>query len=407
MKKAIISSLIKELQIKIDSGILTKNEKGEYKTSKIFYDCNSRIYARGHNAEELANNLLKAKDKRLNREKTNILLDSRFDSVAVGWYDTMIKGRKLGERNIINHKVLINKHIIEEFGHCRIYDIKNQDLQNFLNAKGEQYSFSQVNKLKHCLEGIFTYAYVNRLIDFNPALSLKMPKCQSFNKESKNPVSKEELTLALKATKNDFQMMLILIMLYIYGLRTIELVNLKWNNINFEKDYIYVEKSKYTDAITTIDNESVSRYIPLSPLVKNLLLQLKETDDPDSENQYIFLTKNSRKPLNTTTLDKYFHTLNRTMEIANGATVFNNKIIEYTNVRHFTPYAFRHGVATRFDSMNYNDAISEQFIGHKPTSVKNKYYSELEFEMNLRGNYDSYMNEVETELQIILTDSLK
>lgn len=67
------------------------------------------------------------------------------------------------------------------------------------------------------------------------------------------------------------------------------------------------------------------------------------------------------------------------MEIINGAKVVNNEIVEWTGIRHFTPYAFRKGVVTTMDSLNYNDAITQMFIGHSPKSVKDQYYSLMNY----------------------------
>ena len=393
-----------ELENKIETRKIKPNQKGEYKVGYIFANVEKRIYARGKDAADLTHKLIALRDSAIENSKKQKIVETRFDTIAVNWFEVQIKGRGLGKKNVSNYKTILNNHIIEEFGMKDLSEISNSSLQEFLNNKGKTSSISQVKKIKNCLEGIFSFAVSNNKILYNPTANLKMPSCQSFDDSHKKPVTNDEMKFALKTVRSDCQMQIILEMLFIYGMRTIEIVNLKWKNINFDEKFIHIERSKYTDAITTEDNKSVLRYLPLSDIISKHLMQLKCERNINDENEYIFITRQSGNKLDTTTLDKYFKTLTRDMEIVNGAEVFNNKIVSKTGIRHFTPYAFRHGVATKLNAMNYNDALAQCFLGHKPKTVKDIHYSNMTYERELRPAYQTYMDKAEKELQAIINN---
>lgn len=392
-----------EIQNRIQNRKIHKNADGIYKVSYTF-PFGKRFTVRGTNAADIAHKLIEKRNTFLVEETKEKTLSVRFDTIAINWFKTEIEGRGLGDKNIKNHKIILNNHLIDEFGIKNINEITNSDIQFFLNGKGKIYSKSQVTKIKNCLVAIFNFAEANRIITYNPTVRLLLPKCKEFDHPNRKPVLDDEFTLALRAVKEDLQMFIILEILYVYGIRTIELINLKWKNISFKNNYIHIETSKYTNAITTNDAKSVMRFLPLSNIIADDLKTLKKQRKIHDENEYVFLTRKSHKKLETTRLDKYFHDLTRRMEIENGAIVFNNKIIGHTGVRHFTPYAFRHGVATKMDAMGYSDAISESFIGHKPRFVKGIHYSEMTFERELRPAYQAYMDKVETDLSRIINN---
>lgn len=398
-----LASLIRH---KIDSGKLKQQANGVYKISKKFENCEKTIYVEGTDAKDIANKLIYKRDINIKKVSDEEKFGKPFYAVAGEWYNLRIKETGLKEKNVSNYRGLLNNHILPKFKDRGIKTIRNNEIQELLNKKGKTYSCSQVSKMKNIIISIFDYAETNMYIEHNQIKKLIVPKCKKFKNDSKNPVTKEELTLALKATKDQPMMQLAVVMLYVYGLRTCELVNLEWKFVNFDEDYFKIDKSKYTDSLNVKNNEITKRYSPLSPTVKKLLIKTKELHQSDGrKDDMIFHKKNLKnkldiKPITSDTMDEYFNTLtNRDMEIANGAVVRNNQIIEYTGVRHFTPYAFRKGVITRLNAMNYNDSITQMFVGHAPKEVKDRYYSKMNFEQDLRPNYQRFLDASEELLK--------
>lgn len=392
-----------DIQQRIRSGSIKPDTNGLYKIGYYINGWDERIFVRGRNSAEIAHKIIERRDALVAKKEVKESLDMRFDAVVNRWFDSDIKGRGLSENNIKNTKSLVNKHILcDEFGKRRINGFTHLELQNFLNDKGKVYSFSHVLKIKNTLEAIFKFAQIEGLLTVNPAFGLKMPKCVVCESDLKDPVTVEELALALSCVKNDLQLKIILMMLFLYGMRTVELVNLKWEDISFDENYILISKSKYTDAITTRNREITQRYLPLSELIVDDLKELKKKETGVYADSFIFRKRTNGSPLNTRSLDCYFRTMHRDEEIACGAELLNNKIVNPVGIRRFVPYAFRHGVATRFNALNFNDALSQLFLGHKPKSVKDKFYSKLDFDQHLRGAYQPYMNAVEHDLKVCL-----
>lgn len=215
---------------------------------------------------------------------------------------------------------------------------------------------------------------------------------------SKNPVTNEEMLQALIASEGKHQMILILSMLFVYGFRSVELVNLEWKNIDFDNKTLFVEVSKYTDALN-YDPKLYQRYLPIPPTI----LELLKKEKANSKTEYIFDKRNSHKQLTTKTLDKYFKTLTRDREILNGAKVVNNKIVKSTGLRHFVPYAFRRRRITDMQlESKMSEALIDAFNGHVLKGVNGKNYTRFDYKKHLESLFVEYLKVLDEELSSLL-----
>lgn len=381
---------------KINLGTLKKQSNGCYKVQKKFYDVDKPIYVEGRDADEIAHKLILKRDEaKINKLRVDDNGEC-FYKVAQEWFKVKVENKGLADKYVRDIMGILNNHIIPEFRDKGIKSIKDKDLQMYLNNKATEYTETTVKKHKNYIERIFGYAVANRYLSVAPTYALELPKCVSSKNEKNLPVTEEELTLAIKATKDDEDMQLILHMSYIYGMRPCEISNLTWKNFNFSEGWFRIEKSKYSDAITTKNEDAVKRYLPLTPALIETLLKHKERHNQMGFNDdALFHKRSSKKQLTSDALDDYFVTLTRQMEIANGAKLYNNRIVEDTGVRHFTPYAFRKGVVTRMNAANFNDSITQCFVGHSPKEVKDRYYSKMNFVQHLRPHYESFVTKSE------------
>lgn len=404
-----IKILKMEYEDKISRGIIKMQPDGSYKIGRKFEDLNKKIYVRAYSAEDAAVKLYTR-----HRDELHGLVKHRecgvlFKEVAEEWFVTNVLNMKKSRGTIVNTRGELNNHILPTLGDKGIKTIKMHDLQSLLNEKGETLGADILRRIKNNINNIFEFAIDNDYLEKNPARHIKLPNCQVNKVKSKEPVTNDEFVLALKAAKanGDLQMILILCMLYVYGLRTIELVNIKWDDLFLDErvGYIHISTSKYTNTynMTIAQRENTKRDLPLSPIIRSLLLEQRAYQETNGiYNGTIFHRRQSSKALTSDFVDDYFLTLTNQMEIVNGAKVFNNKIVEYTGVRHFVPYAFRKRVVTELNGMNYNDAITQKFVGHTPKEVKDKNYSHLNFENHLRQAFAPYMDKAENELSALL-----
>jgi hypothetical protein len=87
---------------------------------------------------------------------------------------------------------IIRKHLIPEFANDLLHTIRRDQLQDFLDRKAAELSFSVVAHLRWFLNGIFKLALSDSIITGNPAAELKIPKrCQPGR--AMRPLTEEEV----------------------------------------------------------------------------------------------------------------------------------------------------------------------------------------------------------------------
>lgn len=76
---------------------------------------------------------------------------------------------------------------------------------------------------------------------------VKRPHAESRTREYLEPKEVEAVRLAAKDNRHGLRDSLIIAMAYRHGLRVTEVVNLRWENINFERATIFVDRAKQGD----------------------------------------------------------------------------------------------------------------------------------------------------------------
>ena len=134
-----------------------------------------------------------------------------------------------------------------------IYDVpigklKLIDLQNLLyGLSSKNLSRKTLSEIKNLIFQIFKLAEDNRVIEYNPASSLKVPAAKESN--NRTAIS-EEQRIWIEETPHRAQTPA-MIMLYA-GLRRGEVIPLMWNDIDFDKKTININKS-----VEMIDGKAV------------------------------------------------------------------------------------------------------------------------------------------------------
>ena len=169
-------------------------------------------------------------------------------------------------------------HIKPFIGNMLIKEIKPFHCQNVLNQMAERYANSVIEHSRLVMWMMFDSAVENEIILKNPVT--KTVKCKSGRKSKpKRVLTREEQKLFLetiKGTSNYNQYAFLLQT----GLRTGEMVGLKWSDIDFEKRTMCVKRTmEYRDGEwRTNDPKSKNgiRDIPLTQEAVSILMNQKE-----------------------------------------------------------------------------------------------------------------------------------
>ena len=187
-----------------------------------------------------------------------------------GYYDIVIKHFvSYFEPLKLNLRQVKAKHIID------YYDFKFTN-GKIRNKKGGL-AHSSLRKHSVILKSILNQAFLEELIDRNPALKVPIPKRDDVEPKAKF-LTAEEANKLLKIFSNHHLQPLIYLTLY-YGLRRGEVIGLKWAAIDLKNNKLKINHT-VTRVSTLVSKDktktsSSKREYTLLPEIKELLIKVK------------------------------------------------------------------------------------------------------------------------------------
>lgn len=174
----------------------------------------------------------------------DIINDSMpFSSWADKWLST--KKKTVGESQGASYELHTAK-LNEYIGNISLKDIKTIHIQKIIDDYAEENPHTGKPSSKRLLEvikttanQIFKMAIENRILDYNPAEYVRIPK--SAPKEQRRALTENEQQLIINAP--DHQMKPMAMIMLLAGLRRGEAVALRWDDIDFDNETITVNKA--------------------------------------------------------------------------------------------------------------------------------------------------------------------
>lgn len=212
----------------------------------------------------------------------------------------------LADNTVTAYSNIVRNHIKPRIGHYMLKSIDVMTLQNMINEIYLQKGFTKAfltNILKVC-KGAFGYAaYTAKLIPFNIAEPVKLPKFEP-KEEAMKILSKEQMEAVLDRFSSSPYQFYPLLIGYYTGMRIGEVYGLTWNDIDLENGIIHVRqqcKSKDKDALSgrkpqkgkalnrwylgALKNNSSYRNIKIGDELKNALSEYKKLQEK-AEKEY-------------------------------------------------------------------------------------------------------------------------
>ncbi|MFZ1290664.1 MAG: tyrosine-type recombinase/integrase [Melioribacteraceae bacterium] len=177
-----------------------------------------------------------------------------------------------------------------------ISEIKRSDLNSFVEKMRSHAPKGYRNYFRN-LKAAFNFATSYDYIEVNPFAKFKLPKTQKLTPAYYNV---DQLNLIIDKMNNDI-LKDIVQFAFFTGCRRIEILNLRWRNIDFNKKLVTVGDEAYTTKTKT------QRFVPMSDKVYNLLWQKsKEGVLPTSEPDLFVFSKAGGFRFHIDTLTKAF-----------------------------------------------------------------------------------------------------
>ncbi|MFB0920474.1 MAG: tyrosine-type recombinase/integrase [Oscillospiraceae bacterium] len=232
-------------------------------------------------AEEMLASKRRSFEEELEKSRDIKKDDILFSDYLVKWLN-IIK-TSVAVPTYASYSQMINSSIVPYFAERKITlkELKASDIQDFYLEKLNHVSASSVIHYHANIHKALKYAVRTDLIPSNPADKVERPKKEKFVGSFYDAEEVKKLFAASKGTLLEIPIMFGAF----YGLRRSEVIGLKWNAIDFERNTITIQHTVTSCTIDVKDviyasdttkTKSSRRTLPLAPFVRERLLRLQD-----------------------------------------------------------------------------------------------------------------------------------
>lgn len=295
-------------------------------------------------------------------------IDFPQEMTVNAWFEYWIgiKGRTVKPNTVRNYTERYHKNIEPIIGNKLLNEINTIHCQSIMNKMGDEgYKTTTIYQARITLYNMLDYAYQNDIILKNPCN--KMVK-HNIGKPSDK---KKALTLeqqrrfheVISGTSYEYQYRFLLQT----GLRTGEMVGLKWSDIDFEKRILTVERTmEYRHStgewrIGTPKSESGYRTIPLTDEAISILKKQKKKNNSFpliqmKWKEFVFICKKGT-PVKNSTYD---------------TALF--KLCDKADLPRFSMHVLRHTFSTRCIEAGMTPKTLQTILGHSNIGITMNLY---------------------------------
>lgn len=313
-------------------------------------------------------------------EKDDYIEPSKFtlQDFAEMWIKDYAKP-KLAPKTIYRYEQLLNSRINPTMGHLKISTIKPMHLVKFFSNLQEdgiredkrEGKLSNTTLLHYyrLMSVMFNTAVKWQIISNNPIQYVEAPK---RNNEEGDFYNEDEVNLLMNVLlKEKLNRQIAILLALVGGLRVGEITGLKWKNVHFETNEIFIEEAtQYIPKIGTFKkepkNKSSNRIVSLPKTMIETLKWLKKKQKNDKkkcgkrlwiDSGYVLIQWNGER-IHPDTPGKWF-----------------DKIIKKYKLRKITFHELRHTSATLLIANGENVSALSKRLGHSRTSTTMDIYA--------------------------------
>lgn len=300
------------------------------------------------------------------------------------WLDTWYEEyhvRAVSERTSSDNHYRIEKYIKPHLGKKKLPELCTHDIQTFINylhqngkisKENEGLSYNSIRLIMVVVRESLSQAVINRLIAFNPAIGVKMPKKEKGKKDEDKYLTFEEELEFIKNCSN-FHHGLAAHFCLKTGLRRGELLGLRWSDLDFENNIMRIDQAlsrintpegKTKIELGDLKTESSYRIVPIP---KELLPALAKHRSKQKvqrikcgplweDNDLVFCANNGR-PVQIT---RFYKTV---------VTIGERAGIE----KKVHPHMLRHTFSTRLLEQNVHPRFIQLLMGHSSMKMQEVY----------------------------------
>jgi len=275
-----------------------------------------------------------------------------FEDFAKISFELHNQNRKISTQN--RYKSNYNRHILPHFKEKKLDEIKPSMVSLWQNKLLEQgLKPKRVKDIRIVLSVIFEDAVNDEIIESNPVR--KVARLPNQAPPEINPFSLDEIKVILKNAKDQFKNFFAVA--FFTGMRTGEIIGLKWEDIDFKSNEIYIRRTINKGMVTTPKTIGSIRTVEILPILKKFLEnQYKLTGNKKS---FVFLNRN----------DNHFFDSNKIRDYS-----WKDTLAE-ANVEYRTIYNTRHTFASLMISKGEDVLWVSHMLGHTTPEMTLKKYA--------------------------------
>lgn len=322
-------------------------------------------------------------------EKERALEEGRIDSNttvrkwAAVWLETYVDNRDIiaASRRMYHDKV--NNIILPAIGANKMRSVTATQLQQLLNRR-TGYSTSDTSKLRIVIKAMFRQAAENRIIPYDPAAGLKMPRTVAGKHRSLTDEERAALIHAADTDRFDGKPnnsgLWVLSMLYC-GLRPGETAALRWSDVDLITGTMHIRSAKesHSKNIKAPKTDAGVRDIPIP---KEYLERLQNAP---RRSEFVFTQRDGKTPLTDASMKRMWETIKKYMDLALGAETERIKpkgrrkhaliITKHALAEDLDLYCLRHTFCTDLQARGVPINIAKELMGHADISTTANIYT--------------------------------
>lgn len=301
----------------------------------------------------------------------------RFSDIAEQWLTVYKAG--LQPLTKVGYRTVVDTHIKPAIGNYPLKKLRALDIQKMItNAANSGVCNSTLTKMKIFTNAILEMAIDNGLIYLNPCRKIGIPPTAGIKKEKPVFSPEEEFKIIkfayeyekLRTETKRYVTGYAAITLIKAGLRSEELLALRWDNIDFEHDRIHVVQSISLDngkayIRERVKSDSSCRTIKMHPEIKKALQTMQRIEN---RNNLVFCSANGEiwNPRNFQRSYKLFFEW------------MNTRLDEKEKVGYKSPHCCRHTFASDLNRAGVDAKTIARLMGHSKVDMSLNVYTHVD-----------------------------
>lgn len=309
----------------------------------------------------------------------------RFD----GYCDYVIglkEQRGVKHSTIVRYKELTTR-IYPVIGHIKLCDLRVDHLNDLytslsadgLNKKtGGKLSTKTIIEHHRLISTVLEQAFKERLVIFNVARQAELPRMEKKDVNYFQPEQIEAIRNALENEQPKWKMLVHLLL--ITGARRGEILGLKWDKVDFDKNRIYI-----CNSILYSSDRGVYEDTPKTEKSKRYVTLPKETIDELRRYRQYQAQEFFKNGIPQSINGYVFSQIDGTAMHPDSVTDYLKKFSKKYNLPHINAHAFRHTMASMLYFNGVDSVSISKRLGHAQVSTTANIYAHIIEEADQRN----------------------